>query len=317
MMRQPRYILLLLVALTLITITAFMTVGVRGNWAFVLALRATKLGVICLVAHAVATATLLFQTISGNRILTPAVMGFDALYLLLQTTAFMLIGAMAATALPLWLSFPAQVGAMTLFASLLYRRLFSGSGQSLHLMILVGIVLGTLFRSLSSFLQGLIDPNEFVVLQGQLFANFNHAGTDKLGIAAILIGLASLLAWRQLRELDVLALGRERAINLGVDYRPAVTRSLALIAVLIAVSTALVGPVTFFGLLVVHLAYRLMPSHQHALLLPTASLIGIILLAGGQFVLERLFSFGTALSMVIEFGGGILFLFLLLRGATR
>lgn len=316
-MRQPRHILLLLAALALLVLTLFMTVGVRGNWAFVLALRATKLGVICLVAHAVATATLLFQTISGNRILTPAVMGFDSLYVLLQTALFMLIGALSATALPSWLVFPAQVGVMTVFASLLYRQLFSGSGQSLHLMILVGIVLGTLFRSLASFLQGLIDPNEFVVLQGQLFANFNNASSDKLGVAAVLIGLASVLAWRQLRELDVLALGRERAINLGVDYHPAVTRSLALIAVLVAVSTALVGPVTFFGLLVVHLAYRLMPSHRHAQLLPAASLIAIILLVAGQFVLERVFSFGTALSMVIEFGGGILFLFLLLRGATR
>lgn len=295
----------------------FMTVGVRGDWGFVLGFRGLKLATIVIVAHAIGMSTLLFQTLSANRILTPAVMGFDALFLLLQTALILLLGGLGLGDLPGWGLFLCQAAIMGIFASLLYRKLFTGSGQSLHLMILAGIVLGTLFRSVSSYLQSLIDPNEFVVLQNRLFANFNQADPAALGVGALVVGVASVIAFRQTRLFDVLALGRECAISLGVDYRRSVTRCLALIAVFVSVATALVGPVTFFGLLVVHLAYLLMPSHRHALLLPTASLIAITLLLAGQFVLERVFAFGTALSMVIEFFGGLLFLFLLLRGASR
>ncbi|PAS96819.1 MAG: enterobactin ABC transporter permease [Candidatus Dactylopiibacterium carminicum] len=301
----------------LVVITLSMTLGARGSWSFVLPFRATKLFVICLVAHAVGVSTVLFQTLSGNRILTPAVMGFDALFLMLQTALFLLLGSFQVTSLPGWAIFVLQVAAMGSFAALLYRRLFTGSAQSLHMMILVGIVLGTLFRSLANYLQSLIDPNEFLVLQGRLFANFNNADPSALGISALVIAASTTAVILRLPRFDVIGLGRERAINLGLDYRREMTFGLALIGVLVSVSAALVGPVTFFGLLVAHLAYRLLPTHRHAVVLPAVSMIAIMALLIGQFVLERVFSFGAALSMVIEFGGGILFLFLLLRGAAR
>ncbi|WP_341482675.1 hypothetical protein [Microvirga solisilvae] len=63
-------------------------------------------------------------------------------------------------------------------SSMLYRWLFSG--RSLHLLALVGIVFGNLFRSLSSFMQRTIGPSEFVVLQNRLFANFNNVNSDLL-----------------------------------------------------------------------------------------------------------------------------------------
>lgn len=317
MMHRQHHILFWLGLGCLLATALFMTLGVRGNWDFVLPFRGTKLAIICLVAHAVAMGSVLFHTISGNRILTPGVMGFDSLYIMLQTLLFLLLGSLQVTNLPHWATFLLNVAVMTCLASLLYRKLFTGSSQSLHLMILAGIVLGTLFRSMSSFFQSLIDPNEFLILQNRMFANFNSAESESLGMAALVIGIATVLVIRQLHRFDVLGLGRDRAINLGVEYRPAITASLALIALLVSVSTALVGPVTFFGLLVSHLAYRLLPTHRHSILLPGASLIAITALLMGQFVLERVFAFGMALSMVIEFGGGILFLLLLLRGATR
>ncbi|MDQ7990226.1 MAG: iron chelate uptake ABC transporter family permease subunit [Candidatus Dactylopiibacterium sp.] len=313
----PRRALLTLAALALLAGVVFMTAGVRGNWGFVLGFRGTKLAVICLVAHAIAMSTVLFQTITGNRILTPSIMGFDALFRLVQTGLFYLFGTLFVTGLPPYALFAVQTVAMMLFAALLYGRLFTGSGASLHLMLLVGIVLGTLFRALTTFLHGIIDPDAFLVLQDQLFANFNRASSPLLGTASAVILCASLAGLWQLRRFDVLALGREQAVNLGLDHRRAVFGVLALISLLVSVSTALVGPVTFFGLLVANLAYRLMPSHRHCHVLPAASLLAIATLVGGQFALERIFSFGTALSIIIEFAGGLLFLVLLLRGATR
>ncbi|MEF2073397.1 iron chelate uptake ABC transporter family permease subunit [Consotaella aegiceratis] len=294
-----------------------MTIGARGNWDFVLWFRGMKVASMLLVGTAVAVSTVLFQTVTNNRILTPSIMGFDALYALIQTTLVFVFGAMKVSAADPRLLFALEVVAMVVFSIALYRWLFSGAIRSLHLLVLVGIVFGVLFRSVGSLMQRLIDPNEFVVLQDRLFASFNTVHADLLAASALAIVAVLVIVWRMLPILDVLALGRETAINLGVDHGRMVLITLVLVAVLVSVSTALVGPVTFFGLLVANLAYQLTGSHWHRDTLPAAALLAVICLIGGQFVLERIFAFDTALSIVIEFVGGLVFILLLIRGAAR
>jgi len=200
---------------------------------------------------------------------------------------------------------------------LLYRWLFIGAERSLHLLVLVGIVFGVFFRSLSGFMQRVLDPNEFAVLQDSLFASFNSIDPTLLAISAVIIGAVTVIGLRLMHTFDVLSLGRAAAISLGVDYKRTVTIILVLVSVLIAVSTALVGPVMFFGLLVAALAHYLTGSGKHAHVLPAAILIAIICLVGGQVVLERLFAFDTALSIIIEFLGGIVFIGLILKRGAR
>ena len=129
--------------------------------------------------------------------------------------------------------------------------------------------------------------------------------------------LVSVPVWRRRRVLDVLTLGRDNATALGVEYRREVLAVLAIVSVLVSVSTALVGPITFFGLLVANLAYQLMGTHRHAVILPAAALLGVLTLVGGQVVLEHAFGLNTVLSVVIEFVGGIVFILLLVRGGRR
>ncbi len=315
--RSAAPVLLALAALTFLACVAFMTIGARGRWDFVLPFRGAKLATMVLVAYAVGVSTVLFQTITNNRILTPSIMGFDALYVLVQTTLVFVLGAARVSGLDSRLLFLGEVAVMVLFSALLHRWLFSGAGRSLHLLMLTGVVFGVLFRSLSNFMQRIIDPNEFVVLQDRLFASFNSADPRMLGISALLIGGASLLGWRIKHCFDVLALGRETAMNLGVDHRRMVALILVIVAVLVSVSTALVGPVTFLGLLVASMAYRLVPGSRHILILPAAVMLGVLCLVGGQVILERLLAFNSALSIVVEFVGGLVFLTLLLRGAKR
>ena len=294
-----------------------MTAGAKGPWSFVLQFRGTKLAAMALVAYAIAVSTILFQTVTANRILTPSIMGLDALYALIQTSLMFLIGGSRAAALSPSALFLFQVAAMIGFSGMLYMALFSGRTQSLHLVMLVGLVLGVLFRSLSSLMQRIMAPNEFVILQDRLFANFNTVNTDVLAISAVAVLAASVLAWRNTRTFDVLLLGRDAAIGLGLDYRKTVSVILIIVAVLVSVSTALVGPTTFFGLLVASLAYRMTSREKHMLLLPIAALLAILFLVGGQLVLERVFTFDTALSIIIEFAGGIAFILLTLRGVWR
>ncbi|GHE53507.1 enterobactin ABC transporter permease [Camelimonas fluminis] len=315
--RSGGLILLTLLAIALFACAAFMTVGVTGGWAFVLQLRAVKLAALLLVGCAIALATVLFQTVSANRILTPSIMGFDALYILIQTAAVFAIGASGLNLVDKRLLFLGQAALMTAFAALLYRWLFTGAVRSLHLLLLAGVVLGMLFRSVANVLQRMIDPNEFVVLQDRFFASFNTVDTTLLGVATVIIAIAAIAIWRMRATLDVLGLGRDAAIALGVAYKRTTMTALLLVAVLTSTSTALVGPVAFFGLLVANMAYALIPSHRHALTLPAAALIAVICLVGGQTVLERVFAFNTALAIIVEFLGGIVFLFMLVRGAVR
>ncbi|MBP2315360.1 iron chelate uptake ABC transporter family permease subunit [Azospirillum soli] len=299
------------------SIVLFLTLGARGNWSFILAFRGTKVAAMVLVGYAIAVSTVLFQTITNNRILTPSIMGFDFLYRLIQTVLVFQLGSAAVAAFDPRLRFGIEVGAMVAFSWLLYRWLFSGSVRGLHLLMLVGIVFGVLFRSVANFLQRVIDPNEFLVVQDRLFASFNRVDGQLLAVSALVVLAVSVVVWRKTAVLDVLALGREAAINLGVDHRREVMRVLVMVSVLVAVSTALVGPVTFFGLLVANLAYLLVDTHRHRLILPVAALIAILVLMSGQLVLERLLGFNGALSIVIEFLGGIVFLIILVRRAAR
>jgi iron complex transport system permease protein len=300
---------------------AFLSVNARGNWDFVLWFRGTKLLGISLVAVAIAVATVLFQTLTHNRILTPSLMGFDALYALLQTVLVFTLGGFGFSQLSAQTSFFSSftimmVASLLLFGSLLGKSV-DGRREDIHRLLLTGIIFGVLFRSFSSFLQRLIDPNDFVVAATSAMASFNSINADLLLVSSLMIAAALVATWRMRFDLDVMALGRDAAVNLGVHYKRQVYGMLVIIAALVSVSTALVGPVAFFGLLVSNLTYQLLPTHRHAILLPAASLLSACVLIGGQVVLEQVLNLSTPLSVIVEFLGGLTFLILILKGRNR
>jgi iron complex transport system permease protein len=314
--RQMLVMIALAVVLGIIIYT-FMTINARGSWNFILKFRGTKLAAMALVGYSIAVSTVLFQTVANNKILTPSIMGFDSLYVLLQTLLVFTLGSAQVVRLSPNERFFFEVLLMVSFSAMLYRWLFVGTRNSLHLLMLVGIIFGTLFRSLTMFMQRIIDPNEYEILQDLMFASFNSFDRELLTISAVAIAIISLVIWRLRHTFDVLSLGREMAINLGVNYYRVVTVILICVTVLISVSTALVGPVTFFGLLVANLAYQLIGTHKHIWILPCAAVLAMIFLLGGQMIVERVFAFDTSLSIIVEFIGGIVFILLLLRGGLK
>lgn len=306
--------LLALAAAALLSALAFLLIGLKGNIAFVLELRLLKLAALAQVGVAIAISTVIFQTVTGNRILTPSVMGLDALYLFGQMLMVFLLGGVGYVGLDPQVKFAVEVLLLMALASglllpMLKRRLDMG------LMLLAGVVFGVLFRSLYSLLARLIDPNDFAVAQTASFANFNAVRTDLLAFAAVVTVLAAILAWRARHVLDVVSLRPDAATGLGVNWAASVTGLLLLVSALVAVSTALVGPVAFFGLLVAALAERLVVTRRHARLLPAAALTGITVLVGGQTLFQHGFGSATALGVVIEFFGGLVFLLLLVLGS--
>ena len=304
---------ILLSVCALIAIVAFMVLGAKGNWDFILAFRGKKLLALICVAIAIAIATIVFQTLTGNRILTPEIMGFDVLFRLLQTALVFGVGAMSYALLSPELKFLLEFGLLSGAAILLFGVLLGNGIQDLFRMLLAGVILGILFRSLISLMTRLIDPNEFAALQSAFYASFNRVDTSLLMVAIPMIVVSCLYAWRKRHVLDVMALGREQAIGLGLNYRKELFSGLIVVTALVATSTALVGPVTFFGLLVSAVAYELVKSHQHGPVMLAAALIAIIVLVGGQAVFERVLGMGATLSIVVEFVGGLVFLYLVLR----
>ncbi|SES43081.1 iron complex transport system permease protein [Tranquillimonas rosea] len=309
--------LILLAAALGLACVLFLTVGAQGDWAFVLRFRGAKLGALLVVGTAIAVATVTFQTVSGNRILTPSVMGIDALFLLFQTLLVFLLGGAGFAAIGPHLRFLAEAGLLMGAATLLFGLLLGRGRADLHRMVLTGIIFGVLFRSLTGLMQRMIDPSDFAVVQSAAFARFSSVETDLLGLSAVLCAVICAALWRMRHALDVLALGREAAIGLGLAYRRTVIAALALVAALVSVSTALVGPVTFFGLLVAALAHGVLADHRHARLLPAAALMAGLVLVAGQLVLDHVFDLATTLSVVVEFAGGLAFLFLVLKGSAR
>lgn len=309
-----RRMLGILAGLALLLIAVFMLIKVNSNnWDYVIPKRSFKIAAIVLTGSAIAYSSLVFQTITNNRILTPSIIGLDSLYMLLQTFVVFAFGSSHLVIADKNMNFLISAGLMVLFAGILFKLLFRREGNNIYFLLLVGIIVGGLFRSLSSFMQMLIDPNEFQILQDKMFASFNNINTDILLIAAVGLFLVAVYVLRYTKMLDVLSLGREHAVNLGIPYDKIVKRMLIVVAILISISTALVGPITFLGLLVVNVAREFLKTYQHKFLIPGTILISIIALVGGQLIVERVFTFNTTLSVIVNFVGGIYFIYLLLK----
>ncbi|HEY8426022.1 MAG TPA: iron chelate uptake ABC transporter family permease subunit [Limnochordales bacterium] len=306
---RGRLVAVAVVAAALVAV--YVLVGLTGSYA--LSRRVVKMAAVALVASSVAPATIIFQTMTHNRILAPSIIGMDSLYLLTQTATVFFLGATHLAWADARVNFVIASALMLLFALGLYRLFVVRGEHHLYFILLVGIVLGTLFQSLVSFLQMLIDPNEFLVVQGRMFAGFNNVPVELLGVAAGAVLLMAIWMLPTLRYLDVLALGRDHAVNLGVDY-PALTRRLwVAVSVLVAVSTALVGPITFLGLLMANLAQELLATYRRTVLMAGATLLSVAALAGAVLVVERVLGFSTTVSVIVNLAGSAYFLHLILK----
>ncbi|MCR8724676.1 iron chelate uptake ABC transporter family permease subunit [Frigidibacter sp. ROC022] len=305
---------LLILGLVLAAVSAlFLLWNLRAPVGFILGLRLTKLAALCAVGTAIGTATVLFQTIAANRLLTPGIVGFDALFVFIQTMLVLGLGGLGYAALPSLAQFGVETLTLVAAAMALFGVLLRRGADDILRMILTGVILGVLLRGLAGLAQRLLDPSEFAIVQQASFATFGAVDRTQLAIAGPILILSFAAALRLARLLDLAALGRATALPLGLDFDRVVFVTLGLVALLVAVSTALVGPITFLGLLAASLAHAILPTWRHDRLLPGAALIGATILVSGQFVFERLLGLQSTLTVIVEFLGGLLFLLLVLR----
>lgn len=161
--------MLILSFLTLNMIGIFILVGLNGFDEYALKSRFLQIAAIICIA----VSTVIFQTLCNNKILTPAIIGLDSLYMLLQSALIFSFGAANLSVYKNDINFLITLVCMVVFSLGLYKILFS-SDRSIYLIMLLGLVFGTLFSTLSSFFEVLIDPDEFMVIQGRMFASFDN-----------------------------------------------------------------------------------------------------------------------------------------------
>lgn len=258
-------------------------------------------------------ATVAFQSSTNNRIITPSLLGFEALYSTIHTSTMFFFGVTAFLQFSGVGAFLLQVSLMVVLCLILYGWLLSGKNGNLQLMLLVGVVIGTGLRAVSSFMRRLLAPSEFDMLQARLFGSVNNADADYFPIAIPIVIVASVLILLNSKKLNVLSLGRNTSTTLGVRYQAGVIYMLILVSVLMSISTALVGPLTFFGFLVATMAYQAAPTYDHKYIFPMALAIGFLILTASYFVMYHIFRAQGVVSVIIEMFGGLTFLIVMLR----
>ncbi|AOA58102.1 iron chelate uptake ABC transporter family permease subunit [Acinetobacter larvae] len=304
--------LLLLCILLLLLCIGFVFYGAEGDWHYILSKRFLRLGAIAVAACCVACSAIIFQSLVGHRILTPAVMGYEAVYLLWQSLLLYVLGSAGLTLLGSLGQFVLGALLMLLYSLLLQRTVLARAQTDVYQLLLLGLVLSMVMLTISQFIQLKISPGEFTVFQGLSYASFNRVRPDTLLISTTVLLVILYFIRSGCAVLDVMALGREQALSLGVNHQGYLRFYMALLAVLVAISTSLIGPVAFMGIFIANIAYALAQRHRHALTLAFGCVVAMVIFLTAQLLVEHLFNYKTTVSILINLLCGIYFLGLML-----
>ena len=261
-------------------------------------------------------ATVAFQSITNNKVITPSLLGFEALYSTIQTSTIFFFGATALISFSGIEAFLFQAVAMVIMCLLLFGWLLAGKYGNLQLMLLVGVIIGTGLKSLSSFMRRLLAPSEFDILQARLFGSVNNANPEYFPVAIPIVIVTAILLFAHSKKLNIVSLGKDVCTSLGVNHKASVIYTLVLVSVLMSISTALVGPLTFYGFLVATLTYQAAKTFDHRYIFPMALAIGLLILTGAYFFMNHIFNAQGVVSIIIEMFGGIIFLLVILKRGT-
>lgn len=301
----------------LLAAVAYMLVEVHFDstklFQYAMKIRTPKLIVMLITAFAIGGASIVFQSIINNTIVTPCLLGMNSLYTLIHTAVVFCAGSASVLASNPNLSFAVDLLLMGVVATVVYSYLFQKTNHNILYVLLIGTVLSSFFSSIQSTMTRIMDPNEYDALLNTLVASFSNINSEIIVFSLVLLALLIFFLRKELALLDVLTLGKAQAINLGVDYDRCVRRLLLGVTLCIAIATAMVGPISFLGLIIANLARQLLKTYRHTYLIFGSALFGMFVLVGGQLLVEHVFSYAIPVSVFITVGGGIYFLYLLLN----
>ncbi|MGV3000544.1 iron chelate uptake ABC transporter permease subunit VctD [Vibrio sp.] len=304
-------LLLILVCLSLSSL--FVGVGnvslthlISGNanaWQLFLTSRVPRLLAILLAGSGLSIAGLIMQQISQNRFAAPSTSGTIECAMLGFVLSLVIFG----NGDQLWLIFATSMIGTLFFVQLIQRIQFKNA----VFVPLIGIIFGNIVSSMATFIAYKYDALQN--LSGWAVANFANilAGNFELLYIAIPVAIFSYL---YATRISAVGMGKDFAINLGLNYQQVMTIGVALVSIMSASVVMIVGQLPFLGLIVPNLVNRFYGDNLRKNIPRTAILGAILVLACDVVGRIIIFPYEIPISMVISLLGGSVFIFLVLKG---
>lgn len=208
------------------------------------------------------------------------------------------------------------VGGLVALA-VIYRMAATHERLPIHSVLLAGVILNAIFSALIMFITSIMEPNRSFGMMAWLMGSLTAPAYPVLVALSgyLLVGL--LLLFKQVRVLNILALGEESARSLGIDTER-VKRFIFLVSALMTGAVvSFSGMIGFIGMIVPH-AVRLVLGADHRLLLPASALVGGMFLMVADTMARTLFvPSEVPVGVITALAGGPFFVYLLVWRKDR
>lgn len=158
-----------------------------------------------------------------------------------------------------------------------YRLATSSNGTSVATMLLAGIAITALSGSLGSLLEFFADNDMLRRISLWKMGGLDGANYPRLLLATVVSAALLLMLPRYSQALNALLLGESEARHLGIRVDGVKVALITWVAIGVGTSVALVGTISFVGLVVPHVI-RMLIGPDHRYLLPASALAGALLL---------------------------------------
>ena len=198
--------LVIMAVLVLLAAAAYMVVDVNFSNArlfqYSMRIRAPKLIVMLITAFAIGGASMVFQSIINNTIVTPCLLGMNSLYTLIHTAVVFCVGSTSIIASNANAAFAVDLVLMGITATIIYSYLFKKTNHNILYVLLIGTVLTSFFSSIQSTMTRVMDPNEYDTLLATLVASFSNINTEIIIFSLVVLAAVIFFLRKELALLD-------------------------------------------------------------------------------------------------------------------
>jgi iron complex transport system permease protein len=253
-----------------------------------------------------------FQTITESRVLTPAMIGFDSVFIATQTILVFAFGAGTPLFANAAANYLISAGVMMAVSMAMYGIILRKNKNNIVFLLLFGLILAGIVRSGVNYVEVLMDPDEFQQVRSATSVTVNNMNTSLMGITVPLIILLAALVMARHRIYDVMSLGEANAKSLGTAYTAELHLNMLIIAAGMSVITAMIGSLTFLGLIAVNISRELFKTYRHKILFAGSALIASFILIAGQALVEVV-EYAVPVTVIIDLAGCSYMFYLILR----
>ena len=213
------------------------------------------------------------------------------------------------------------IPAFAFFASILTMAIVyaiaKASNSESRTLVLAGTAIAYLFSALVSLIKYVADVDALPDLVFWSLGSLSGILWDKLLILAITVSVCFIIILRFAWDLNVMALGEESAVSLGVNYKRVRMLAFVISTLLTAVTVSFTGVIGFVGLIAPHVT-KMIVGHDFRYTLPISSAVGALLLLLADTV-GRTIMGATQLpvGIITSFIGVPFFLYLIVRKRRR